>query len=209
MNNIALGVLVRASDDAANGCMYQLKLDGSTPRLVVHKKTAGRYEVIETIDLAPIGFTNAGLLANKHTLEFDLRGTTIATRLDGKPIDTRTDSTFVTGVIGLRTQGSERATIHSVRVVGKPSGRLLLASDFGAGLNPFQGGTVSGGTYEITGNTEAVYSLPATKLPLLRGQFALPKGSPQRSCLRLRPRPLRTHAQREKSRRSIPRARLD
>jgi alpha-L-rhamnosidase len=176
VNNIALGVLVRASDDAANGYMYQLNLDGSTPRLVVHKKTSGRhYTVIETIDLAPIGFTNAGLLANKHTLEFDLRGTTIATRLDGKPIDTRTDSTFATGVIGLRTHGSERATIHSVRVVEKPSGRLLLASDFGAGLNPFQGGTVSAGTYEITGNTEAVYSLPATKLPLLRGQFALRK----------------------------------
>jgi alpha-L-rhamnosidase len=174
MNNIALGVLLRASDDAANGYMHQLNVSGSTPRLVVHKKTAGRYAVIETIDLAPLGFTNAGLLANKHTLEFDLRGTTIATRLDGKAIDTRTDSTFANGVIGLRTHGPESATIHSVRVIEKPRGRLLLASDFGAGLNPFQGGTVSGGTCKITGNAEAVYA-PARKIPLLRGQFAVQK----------------------------------
>jgi len=174
VNKIALGVLLRTSDDAANGYMHQINVSGPTPRLIVHKKTAGRYAVIETIDLAPLGFTNAGLLANKHTLEFDLRGATITTRLNGKTIDIRTDSTWTVGVIGLRTHGSETATIHSVRVVEKPGGRLLLASDFGAGLNPFQGGTVSGGTCKITGNSEAVYA-PARKLPLLRTQFAVQK----------------------------------
>lgn len=175
VNNIALGVLLRASDDAANGYLHQLNVSGPTPRLVVHKKNAGRYAVLETIDLAPLGFTNAGLLTDKHTLEFDLSGPSITTRLDGKTIDTRTDATRTSGVIGLRTHGAESATVHSVRVVDKPDSRLLLASDFGAGLNPFNGGTVSGGICKITGNTEAVYAPASTSLPLLRGWFAIPK----------------------------------
>ncbi|RYX82907.1 rhamnosidase [bacterium] len=175
VNAIAFGVLFRASTDGENAYMNQIKLSGPTPQLVIHKKVNGAYSVISSIDLAPFGFTNASLTRDRHKLELDVSGSTLITRLDGQTVDTRTDTTFPNGVIGLRTYGSERATVHKVMVVQKAGGKVLYSSDFAGSPNTFTGGTVVDGAYTISGNTEAVYSLGPVALPLLRGSFVAKK----------------------------------
>ena len=175
VDNTALGVLVRASRDGKNGYMVQIKVAGDTPQLVFHKKIAGKYAVLETVDLAPLGFTNAGLGQGRHKLEIEVRGPKISTQLDGKSVDVRTDSTFPSGVIGVRTFGRESATVYAIRVIEKPGTPALLNTLFGTAPNPFNGGTVSRGVYKISGNTEAVYNAAPRALPLLRGTFEAKK----------------------------------
>ena len=100
----ALGMFLRASD-ATNGYMWQFNVTGPTPMLSLHKQVQGNYSVLQEVDLAPYGFTNASLLAGRHTVRYDVAGSTIRTTLDGKLVNTFTDTTFSKGYIGFRTHG--------------------------------------------------------------------------------------------------------
>ncbi|WP_327725886.1 family 78 glycoside hydrolase catalytic domain [Streptomyces europaeiscabiei] len=172
----AFGMFLRASD-ASNGYMWQFNVTGPTPMLRLHKQVKGNYSVVKEVDLAPYGFTNASLLADRHTVRYDLVGTTIRTTLDGKPIDTFTDATFSKGYIGFRTHGccGERGTVYDAVVTGADGG-TLLDTDFASDRNPFTGGEIVGSALVVSGTTDALKEPAVRPLPLLRKGFATKAG---------------------------------
>lgn len=173
LNSEALGVLLRATPDAQNGYMWQVNITGDKPVLKLHRKVNGAYETLDEIDLSQAGFTNESLRRGKHTLVFDVRGSNIATTLDGTAIDNRSESTFPTGLIGFRTYGAESATIHRLTAADATTGSILAAPDFAKGESGFTAGSVSDAAFEISGNTEAVFTGAPSSLPLLRRDFEI------------------------------------
>ncbi|WP_198536385.1 family 78 glycoside hydrolase catalytic domain [Streptomyces resistomycificus] len=176
IDSAALGMFLRASD-ASNGYMWQFSVTGSTPMLRLHKQVKGNYSVVKQVDLAPYGFTNASLLAARHTVRYDVVGTTIKTTLDGKLVDTFTDATFSKGYIGFRTHGccGERGTVYDA-VVTSPDDGTLLDTDFASDQNPFTGGEIVDSALVVSGTTDALYGPPARPLPLLRKGFVTRTG---------------------------------
>ncbi|MCB1133776.1 MAG: family 78 glycoside hydrolase catalytic domain, partial [Verrucomicrobiae bacterium] len=158
LENEALGVFLRASADGREACMWQINVTGKNPVLRTHRKKDGNYQVLADTDLTKHGFTNDSIRNGKHTLVFDVFGSTITTKLDGKEIDRFSGDIPRRGFIGLRTYGNERARIHRIKA-SNSKGSALLAEDHGdAGL------TVSGGS-------EAILTGNPVSLPLLRGEF--------------------------------------
>ncbi|WP_371573231.1 family 78 glycoside hydrolase catalytic domain [Streptomyces sp. NBC_01314] len=172
----AFGMFLRASD-ASNGYMWQFNVTGPTPMLRLHQQVKGNYSVVQEIDLAPYGFTNASLLAGRHTVRYDVVGTTIKTTLDGKLVNTFTDATFSKGYIGFRTHGccGERGTVYDAVVTGTDGG-TLLDTDFAADQNPFTGGEIVDSALVVSGTTDALGGPAVRPLPLLRKGFATKAG---------------------------------
>jgi alpha-L-rhamnosidase len=167
--NEALGILLRATPDARNGYLYQVNVSGDRPVLKPHKKVNGAYQELAKIDLSPFGVTHESLKQGKHTLLFNVRGDSVVTTLDGKKVDTRRDDSFREGLVGFRTYGPESALVHRVKVTNARDGRVLMEPDFAKGESGMTGGTVTGGVYQISGHTEAVFNDAPSSLPLLRG----------------------------------------
>ncbi|MGY1495899.1 family 78 glycoside hydrolase catalytic domain [Streptomyces sp. QTS52] len=176
IDSAALGMFLRASD-ASNGYMWQFNVTGSTPMLRLHKQVQGNYSVLQEIDLAPYGFTNASLLTDRHTVRFEVAGTTITTTLDGKLVNTFTDTTFSKGYFGFRTHGccGEQGTVYDAVVTGADGG-TLLDTDFAADRNPFTGGEIVGSALVVSGTTDALSGPAVRPLPLLRKGFATKAG---------------------------------
>ncbi|WP_218835669.1 family 78 glycoside hydrolase catalytic domain [Streptomyces sp. SA15] len=176
LDSAAFGMFLRASD-ASNGYMWQFNVTGPTPMLRLHKQVKGTYTVAQQVDLAPFGFTDAALLAGRHTVRYDVVGTTIKTTLDGKLVSTFTDSTFTKGYIGFRTHAccGERGTVYDAVVTGTDGG-TLLDTDFASGRNPFTGGEIVDSALVVSGTTDALYGPAARPLPLLRRDFATKAG---------------------------------
>ncbi len=176
LDNAAFGVFLRAKD-VDNGYMWQLSTTGARPALRPHLKVNGNYTLLGSVDLGSHGFTNDGLRSGQHTLRFDLTGATIATRLDGVLIDTRSDSTFTQGYVGFRTHADagEKGSVHDAVVTGA-GGAVLLDTDFASGRNPFSGGSVVGSALVVSGTTDALYDPAARPLPLLRKEFSTATG---------------------------------
>ncbi|GAA3896005.1 alpha-L-rhamnosidase [Streptomyces lacrimifluminis] len=172
IDSAALGIFLRASD-TSNGYMWQFNVTGPTPMLRLHKQVQGNYSVLREVDLAPYGFTNASLLADRHTVRYDVVGSTIRTTLDGKLVSTFTDTTFGKGYIGFRTHGccGEKGTVYDAVVTGTDGGTLLDA-DFAADRNPFTGGEIVGSALVVSGTTDALKEPAVRPLPLLRKGFA-------------------------------------
>jgi alpha-L-rhamnosidase len=176
IDSAALGMFLRASD-ASNGYMWQFNVTGPTPMLRLHKQVQGNYSVLQEVDLAPYGFTNASLLADRHTVRFDMVGATIRTTLDGKLVNTFTDTTFSKGYFGFRTHGccGEQGTVYDAVVTGTDGG-TLLDTDFAADKNPFTGGEIVGSALVVSGTTDALSGPAVRPLPLLRKGFATTAG---------------------------------
>ncbi len=176
IDSAALGMFLRASD-ASNGYMWQFNVTGPTPMLRLHKQVQGTYSVLQEVDLAPYGFTDASLLADRHTVRYDVVGGTIRTTLDGKLVNTFTDSTFSKGYIGFRTHGccGEKGTVYDAVVTGADGG-TLLDTDFAAGQNPFTGGEIVDSALVVSGTTDALSEPAVRPLPLLRKGFATKAG---------------------------------
>ncbi|WP_051705085.1 family 78 glycoside hydrolase catalytic domain [Streptomyces sp. NRRL S-455] len=176
LDNAAFGMFLRASD-ASNGYMWQFNVTGPAPVLRLHKQVKGSYSVVQEVALAPHGFTNADLLAGRHTVRYDVVGSTIRTTLDGKPVSTFTDSTFTKGYIGFRTHAccGERGTVYDAVVTGT-DGSTLLDTDLASGRNPFTGGDIVDSTLVVSGTTDALYAPAGRPLPLLRKDFATEPG---------------------------------
>ncbi|MHA5052185.1 family 78 glycoside hydrolase catalytic domain [Streptomyces sp. SD15] len=176
LDSAAFGMFLRAPD-VSNGYMWQFNVTGPNPMLRLHKQIKGNYTVVQQVDLAPYGFTNAGLLAGRHTVRYDAVGTTIKTTLDGKLVDTFTDTTFTKGYIGFRTHAccGERGTVYDA-VVTSADGGTLLNTDFVSGRNPFIGGEIVDSALVVSGTTDALYEPAARPLPLLRKDFATKAG---------------------------------
>ncbi|WP_405607420.1 family 78 glycoside hydrolase catalytic domain [Streptomyces sp. NBC_00076] len=176
IDSAAFGMFLRASD-AGNGYMWQFNVTGPTPMLRLHKQVQGTYSVLQEVDLASFGFTNADLLAGRHTVRYDTVGTTINTTLDGKLVNTFTDSTFTKGYVGFRTHAccGERGTVYDAVVTGA-DGSTLLDTDFASRRNPFTGGEIVDSALVVSGTTDALYEPAARPLPLLRRDFATKAG---------------------------------
>ncbi|MDC2945812.1 family 78 glycoside hydrolase catalytic domain [Streptomyces heilongjiangensis] len=176
LDSAAFGMFLRASD-AANGYMWQFNVTGSTPMLRLHKQVKGDYSVVQQVDLASHGFTNASLLAGRHTVRYDVAGTTIRTTLDGKLVNTFTDSTFTKGYIGFRTHAccGERGTVYDAVVTGADGG-TLLDTDFASGRNPFTGGEIVDSALVVSGTSDALYGPAVRPQPLLRKEFTTESG---------------------------------
>ncbi|MFF8934557.1 family 78 glycoside hydrolase catalytic domain [Streptomyces paradoxus] len=176
LDNAAFGMFLRAPD-AANGYMWQFSVTGASPALRLHKQVKGAYSVVQEVDLAPYGFTNASLLADRHTVRYDMAGDTIRTTLDGKLVSTFTDPTFTKGYIGFRTHAccGERGTVYDA-VVTAADGSTLLDTDFTSGRNPFSGGDVADSALSVSGTTDALYGPEVRPMPLLRKGFATEPG---------------------------------
>ncbi|WP_284292226.1 family 78 glycoside hydrolase catalytic domain [Luteimicrobium album] len=176
IDKVAAGVYFR-SQDASNGYMWQLTTVTGAAHLRMHVKVNGSFTVLEDKDISSV-VSAKDLLAGEHTLTITTSGSTITTLLDGKEVDTRTDTTFASGYVGLRSSAGESATVQSVSVESA-AGKSLLSTDFGAGVNPFTGGTVSGSTLVVADGQEATYTKP---LPLLRDTFATDQGKTVKSA---------------------------
>ncbi|MFI5823370.1 family 78 glycoside hydrolase catalytic domain [Streptomyces rishiriensis] len=176
LDSAAFGMFLRAPD-GSNGYMWQFNVTGPTPTLRLHKQVNGSYSVVREVDLAPYGFTDAGLLTGRHTVRYDVAGGTISTILDGESVNTFTDSTFTKGYIGFRTHAccGERGTVYDAVVTGA-DGRPLLNTDFASGRNPFTGGDIVDSALVVSGTTDALYAPAARPLPLLRKDFATVAG---------------------------------
>ncbi|MFJ4559849.1 family 78 glycoside hydrolase catalytic domain [Streptomyces massasporeus] len=176
LDSAAFGMFLRAPD-TANGYMWQFSATGASPALRLHKQVKGTYSVVKEVDLAPHGFTNASLLADLHTVRYDVAGDTIRTTLDGKLVSTFTDSTFTKGYIGFRTHAccGERGTVHDA-VVTAADGSTLLDTDFASGRNPFSGGDIADSALAISGTTDALHGPDVRPMPLLRKAFATEPG---------------------------------
>ncbi|MFF7721020.1 family 78 glycoside hydrolase catalytic domain [Streptomyces luteogriseus] len=176
LDSAAFGMFLRAPD-TANGYMVQVNVTGASPTLRLHKQVKGTYSVAEEVDLAPYGFTNASLLAGRHTVRYDVAGDTIRTTLDGRLVSTFTDSTFAKGYIGFRTHAccGERGTVHDAVVTGA-DGSTLLDTDFASGRNPFSGGDIAGSALAVSGTTDALYGPDVRPMPLLRKAFTTVPG---------------------------------
>lgn len=172
----AFGVFLRSSADGQNAYMMQVNLTGSNPVFRPHKRTNGGYSVLATVNLAPLGFTNASLTGTRNTLRFEVSGSTIATRLNGVLIDTRNGIAYPGGLVGFRTFDAEAGSVHRVEVVDQASGATLIDPDFSQGENGFNGGVVANGALSVSGTTDAVFANAPPSLPLLRGEFTARDG---------------------------------
>jgi alpha-L-rhamnosidase len=176
LQSVAFGVLLRSSSDAQNAWMLQVDVSGSAPVFKAHSRVNGGYAVLGTVDLAAFGFTNASLIGSRHTLRFDVSGSTLTTRLDGTVIDTRGGVAPARGLVGFRTFGTEAGLVHRVTVLDQASGATLLDPDFSKGENGFGAGTLVAGALSVSGNTDAVFVNAPSSLPLLRGRFTARDG---------------------------------
>lgn len=176
LDSAAFGMFLRAPD-VSNGYMWQLNVTGPTPMLRLHKQVKGTYSVMQQVDLGSYGFTNAGLLDGRHTVRYDVAGTTVKTTLDGKLVSTHTDSTFTKGYTGFRTHAccGERGTVYDA-VVTSAAGDKLLDTDFASGRNPFTGGEIVDSALVVSGTTDAVHGPDVRPMPLLRKDFATKPG---------------------------------
>ena len=176
LDNLAFGVFFRGATPG-DAYMWQLTVADGTPRLKIHKRSGGSYSVVENKDISG-AVSKADLLSGDHQLSITADGSTLTTKLDGTEIDSRGDSSFAKGYVGLRTsqatEGAEAVTVHDVTVTAK-NGDTLLSADFENGKNPFSAGTVSNGDLKLSGNADAWYA-PPNPLPLLRDQFSTADG---------------------------------
>ncbi|MCL6672591.1 family 78 glycoside hydrolase catalytic domain [Streptomyces panaciradicis] len=176
LDSAAFGMFLRAPD-ASNGYMWQFNVAGPTPLLRLHKQVNGVYSVLQEVDLAPYGFTDADLLTGRHTVRYDVAGSTVTTTLDGKSVNSYTDSTFSKGYVGFRTHAccGEKGTVYDAVVTGA-DGTTLLKTDFVSGRNPFTGGDIVDSALVVSGTTDALYAPASRPLPLLRKDFATEAG---------------------------------
>ncbi|MGG7507243.1 family 78 glycoside hydrolase catalytic domain [Plantibacter sp. YIM 135249] len=173
MDNLVLGLYARATD-LRNAYMLQLSVADGTPRYRPHTKVDDRYSLLESKDISSVISADA-LKTGRHTFSVTFTGSEIVASIDGAEIDRRTDTSQKRGFVGFRqsiaTEGSENATIHSVRVTGADA-TTLLDADFQNGSNPFTGGTVVDGALKLVAPTEAIYRSTASA-PILRKELSL------------------------------------
>ncbi|KRB76347.1 hypothetical protein ASE01_15240 [Nocardioides sp. Root190] len=137
---VALGLRFRVSGN--NSYMWQFR--GADNRLVPHKQSNGTYATLGAAVNLPAGTLAVGTQA---TVSIQVAGSTITTRINGVQVDQRTDASYASGIVGVRTGNSETALLDDVTVV-RSSGTTLFSDDFSA-ANSFACGTVADGALSI------------------------------------------------------------
>ncbi|MFT4083026.1 MAG: family 78 glycoside hydrolase catalytic domain [Nocardioides sp.] len=142
---VAVGIRFR-SPDANNGYMWQFR--GADNQLVPHVKVGGTYTTLGDAVTLPDGTLAIG---QQVTIAIDVDGDIITTSIDGIQVDQRTDDTFSSGIVGVRTGRTETGTLDDLSVVpddSDDSDETLLSSDF-SDTNVFGCGTVADGVLSI------------------------------------------------------------
>ncbi|MBM9504276.1 family 78 glycoside hydrolase catalytic domain [Actinacidiphila acididurans] len=171
----ALGVKFR-SPDSRDGYMWQFRAsNAATPNsLVPHIETNGSYKVG-----TPVPLGTALNPDTTHDVAIEVTGSTIRTYLDGNLVDSRTDTTYSQGGIGLRTGSTETGTVDDITVtslVPAESGKALYAEDFGAADASFPCGTVQDRQLVIGTSQDCLSVNTTDDWALMRRDFALAPG---------------------------------
>ncbi len=168
----AFGILFRARD-ADNGYMWQFNnASGKDLLLRPHVQKNGQWTVLPAVSLRP--FIPAENDLRPHRIEIETRGAAIRTRIDGKPVDERTDATFASGTVGFRADSKEQSSIDDVTVTDA-SGKVLLKEEFNGTGSVFPKAKVEKGQLSLNGTT-LLHRPPLPKdCPRLRKTFTLDK----------------------------------
>jgi hypothetical protein len=139
---VAVGIRFRAVD-ANNSYMWQFR--GSDNRLTPHKQTSGTYATLGNAVALPTGTLVVGTTA---TIKIQVAGSTITTFINDVQVDQRTDSSFASGLVGVRTGNSESGTLDDLSVVSA-GGATLFSDDFSGTTNSMGCGTVGSGVLTV------------------------------------------------------------
>jgi len=171
----ALGVYLRANENASSGYMYQISTAGGVAQLRPHKKTNGGYNTPPDITI-PANFLAGALTSSTpNVFRFDVSGSTITSFVNGHQFDVRTDSSFTSGYLGFRTSGDERGTVHSVTVTTLGAHpETLVDTAFPLGDTTFTGATQTAAGSARFGNpaSESVLTSLSTE-PVFRKDFTV------------------------------------
>lgn len=137
---VAVGLRFRINGN--NSYMWQFR--GGDNRLVPHKQTNGAYATLGAAVNLPAGTLAIGTQA---TVSIQVAGSTITTRINDVQVDQRTDASYSSGIVGVRTGNTETGLLDDVTVV-RAGGDALLSDDF-SGANSFGCGTVVDGALSI------------------------------------------------------------
>lgn len=144
---VSAGVYFRAHDFNKN---YLWQIIGGNPgKLKKHVTTTGTYKVIEEIPIMPLE------LNKEYKLKIELNGSQIKTYINDQLIDTTTDETISSGLIGFRNGGTEQAWYDNVRVYN--SEKVLYEDDF-SGERQFNDGTITDGKLFMDKGKRAIYT---------------------------------------------------
>ncbi|MGO2521022.1 MAG: family 78 glycoside hydrolase catalytic domain [Microbacterium sp.] len=168
----AFGIYLRANDSLNSGYMWQLNDETpGTPKLRPHKRTDGGFAVMGEVALpASLG---ADVLKSLGTLRIVADGDTMTTYVNGVQVDERTDTSYSSGRFGLRTNGAEEVTLHSVQA--KDGSDVFFDPDLVDGANPFTAGvSVPDSGVLFSGNIEAAVRSTSNS-PMMRDEFDIAK----------------------------------
>lgn len=172
----ALGLVFR-QQDAKNYYLWQINGTASPGRVLLrpHAYVNGAWKVLPETDITSV--IPAGELGDRHHVKVRAQGSTITTWVDGVRVDSRTDTQFARGGIGVRTSGGESGRVDNL-AVRDLAGRTLYSSGFSAAPDPVFGATATltddgqllardNTTQFATGSCEARFPrLPETFQPL-------------------------------------------
>ncbi|MCX6993416.1 MAG: family 78 glycoside hydrolase catalytic domain [Kiritimatiellaeota bacterium] len=119
----AVGILFRVRDNS-NYYMWQINA-ALGPELLLrpHILKNGTWSMLPPVSLRQVIPATDDL--KTHRVEIETHGTTIRTRIDGKLIDERDDTTFAFGAIGFRADSKESSLVDNL-LVTDVSGNVLL-----------------------------------------------------------------------------------
>lgn len=167
VDEVAAGLTFRA-DGAGNSYMWQFR--GADNRLVPHRQTNGVYATLGSAVNLP-----TGTLAVGKTVEVRIRvlGSTYTTFIDGVQVDSRSDTSYRRGFIGVRNGNSEVATLDDLRVTDLLSGATLIEEDFDNGAAVFGCGSGSGGALTVGKGQACLQAGLTNDWAFLRGEVLL------------------------------------
>jgi len=139
INENAASIFFR-SNGTDNGYLWQFRSDLDI--LKVHVEVDGTFTVLKEVPL-PIALHDG----TTYDVKIQVFGSTITTWLDGQQVDVTTDSTYSSGLVGVRSGGSENASFSSLVVTAQDGTALWQSQD---GSNAGDLNCVTPGTGEFT-----------------------------------------------------------
>ena len=137
-----------------------------------HIRRSGHFTLLDEV---PTGVA-ASAAATSHRLRIEADGSTIRTLLDGRVIDTRTDTRLTHGAVGFRSGNlSEDATFDDLTVTDGDD-KPLFTDAFSTSPDPhFPGAEIEGGRLRARGGVTSLVAT-APEVALLRTDFQLAAG---------------------------------
>jgi alpha-L-rhamnosidase len=159
INQNAASIFFR-SNGTSNGYLWQFRSD--TDILKVHVEVNGTFTVLKEVPL-PIALQDG----TTYHVTIQADGSVITTWLNGQLVDVTTDSTFSSGLVGVRSGGSENASFSSL-VVTAADGTVLWQSQAGSSAGDLTCVTPGTGEFTVPNSAFCVLS-PASDWAFLRG----------------------------------------